>query len=63
MGENCKGTLEVIYAHLSKYKVKPGQQVRVSQMCWYIGNTGFSTGPHLHFEMRWNGRHRTRYRI
>ncbi|ULV80362.1 phage tail tape measure protein [Staphylococcus aureus] len=53
-----KGTLEVIYAHLSKYKVKTGQQVRVGQTVGISGNTGFSTGPHLHYEMRWNGRHR-----
>lgn len=53
-----KGALEVIYAHLSKYKVKTGQQVRVGQTVGILGNTGFSTGPHLHYEMRWNGRHR-----
>ncbi|HDB5831242.1 TPA: phage tail tape measure protein [Staphylococcus aureus] len=53
-----KGALEVIYAHLSKYKVKTGQQVRVGQTVGISGNTGFSTGPHLHYEMRWNGRHR-----
>ncbi|HIH0142658.1 TPA: phage tail tape measure protein [Staphylococcus aureus] len=53
-----KGALEVIYAHLSKYKVKTGQQVRVGQTVGISGSTGFSTGPHLHYEMRWNGRHR-----
>ncbi|HEJ7566912.1 TPA: phage tail tape measure protein [Staphylococcus aureus] len=53
-----KGALEVIYAYLSKYKVKTGQQVRVGQTVGISGNTGFSTGPHLHYEMRWNGRHR-----
>ncbi|MDM5363607.1 phage tail tape measure protein [Staphylococcus aureus] len=53
-----KGALEVIYEHLSKYKVKTGQQVRVGQTVGISGNTGFSTGPHLHYEMRWNGRHR-----
>ncbi|HDJ2377552.1 phage tail tape measure protein [Staphylococcus aureus] len=53
-----KGALEVIYAHLSKYKVKTGQQVRVGQTVGISGDTGFSTGPHLHYEMRWNGRHR-----
>ncbi|EYO91933.1 phage tail tape measure protein, TP901 family, core region [Staphylococcus aureus DAR5874] len=53
-----KGALEVIYAHLSKYKVKTGQRVRVGQTVGISGNTGFSTGPHLHYEMRWNGRHR-----
>ncbi|WP_289780573.1 phage tail tape measure protein [Staphylococcus hyicus] len=53
-----KGALEVIYAHLSKHKLKTGQKVRVGQTVGISGNSGFSTGPHLHYEMRWNGRHR-----
>lgn len=52
-----KGALEVIYAHLSKHKLKTGQKVRVGQTVGISGNTGFSTGPHLHYEMRRNGRH------
>ncbi|MDU0480640.1 phage tail tape measure protein [Staphylococcus chromogenes] len=52
-----KGALEVIYAHLSKHKLKTGQKVRVGQTVGISGNSGFSTGPHLHYEMRRNGRH------
>lgn len=52
-----KGALEVIYAHLSKHKLKTGQKVRVGQTVGISGNTGFSTGPHLHYEMRRNGRY------
>lgn len=52
-----KGALEVIYAHLSKHKLKTGQKVKVGQTVGISGNSGFSTGPHLHYEMRRNGRH------
>ncbi|PTG01817.1 phage tail tape measure protein [Staphylococcus chromogenes] len=52
-----KGALEVIYAHLSKHKLKTGQKVRVGQTVGISGNSGFSTGPHLHYEMRRNGRY------
>jgi murein DD-endopeptidase MepM/ murein hydrolase activator NlpD len=44
----------VIYAHLSKALVKPGAKVTKGQHIGESGNTGNSSGPHLHFEMRDN---------
>ncbi len=44
----------VIYAHLSKLDVKPGDVIKAGQRIGASGNTGNSSGPHLHFEMRDN---------
>ena len=46
---------ETIYAHLCKVTVSPGQYVSAGQTVGYVGSTGYSTGPHLHFECRYNG--------
>ena len=47
--------IQTLYAHLSKLGVKIGQEVRAREKIGVSGNTGWSTGPHLHFEIRLNG--------
>ncbi|MEW4449328.1 M23 family metallopeptidase [Qipengyuania sp. JC766] len=53
---NHAGALQTRYCHMSRMAVNSGQQVRRGQVIGYIGSTGLSTGPHLHYEMRRNGR-------
>ncbi|WP_373693885.1 M23 family metallopeptidase [Parafrankia sp. BMG5.11] len=50
------GGLQTRYAHLSRLNVAQGQQVRRGEVIGYVGSTGNSTGPHLHYEIRRDGR-------
>ena len=47
--------ISTLYGHNSQLIVSEGQSVRKGQPISYIGSTGYSTGPHLHFEVRING--------
>ena len=62
-GGNCikikhNSTYSTVYAHLSKFakSIKAGARVRQGQIIGYVGSTGMSTGPHLHYEVIENGK-------
>ena len=62
-GGNCvkirhNSTYETIYAHMSKFArgIKEGKKVKQGQTIGYVGSTGLSTGPHLHYEVIVNGK-------
>ncbi len=50
------GGLQTRYCHMSRMAVSRGQSVRRGQVIGYVGSTGLSTGPHLHYEMYRGGR-------
>ena len=47
---------ETLYAHLSRYKCKAGQRIKRGDIIGYVGSTGRSEGPHLHYEVHKNGK-------
>jgi murein DD-endopeptidase MepM/ murein hydrolase activator NlpD len=49
------GGLVTSYSHMSRIVARPGTQVRQGQVIGYVGSTGLSTGPHLHYELLKDG--------
>ena len=50
------GALGTGYGHMSRIAVSPGDRVQAGQVIGYVGSSGLSTGPHLHYEVYQNGR-------
>ena len=47
---------QTLYAHMSNFNVKKGEKVKRGQIIGYVGNSGTSTGPHVHYEVHKNGK-------
>ena len=46
-----------VYAHLDRANVRKGQKVSRGDVIGFVGNTGMSVAPHLHYEVKLNGKH------
>lgn len=46
---------QTLYAHLSRVTAKPGKKIKRGELLGYVGNTGLSVAPHLHYEIHQNG--------
>ena len=53
--EVTNGKIATIYCHMSKLSVKVGDKVKAGNKIGEVGSTGLSTGPHLHFEILFDG--------
>lgn len=53
--DHGEGRMVTWYGHLNRFAVALGDTVEKGQVIGYVGNTGFSTGPHLHYEVHVNG--------
>jgi murein DD-endopeptidase MepM/ murein hydrolase activator NlpD len=49
------GGISTVYGHMSQVVAEPGSYVHAGQLIGYVGSSGLSTGPHLHYEVRRNG--------
>ena len=54
-----------LYAHMSKYKkgIHVGKKVKQKEVIGYVGSTGYSTGPHVHYEFRVRGKHKNSLKV
>ncbi len=58
-----QGAYTTVYAHLSRIAVRPGARVAQNDTIGFVGQTGWATGPHLHYEFRISGKARNPFSI
>lgn len=56
-----RGGYVTVYCHLSKFKVRPGERVKRGDVIGLVGKTGKALGPHVHYEVRLNGKSQNPY--